>query len=161
MNTASLRPSGYRYYVLAMLLLVYCVSFIDRQILAVLSPPIKAELHLSDTQLGVLKGLAFALFYAGMGVPLAILGDRINRVKLISICLGIWSAMTALSGAASTFAHLLLARMGVGFGEAGGVAPSHSLLSDYFPPAQRATALGIYSLGSLRIASVPARRRGT
>lgn len=149
-GTASTPDPGeprYARYVLGVLLLVYCLSFIDRQIIAVLSPQIKVDLELSDTELGALKGLAFALLYAGMGVPLAIVGDRWNRVNLLAICLAIWSAMTALSGAASSYLHLFLARVGVGIGEAGGVAPAHSMISDYFPRWQRATALGVFSLG--------------
>ena len=148
-NAVTQKPmvTNYRYYVLAVLLVIYCFNFIDRQILAVLSPQIKADLDLNDTQLGILKGLAFALFYAIMGIPLAIVGDRFNRVKLISFSVGLWSLMTALSGFANSFFHLLLARVGVGIGEAGGTPPSHSLISDYFERKQRATAMGIFSLG--------------
>jgi len=141
------QSAWYRNYVLGVLFLVYCLSFIDRQIIAVLSPAIKADLALNDTELGALKGLAFALFYAGMGIPLAIIGDRGSRVRLISICLALWSAMTVASGAAHSFIHLFLARMGIGIGEAGGVAPAHSIISDYFRKDERARALGLFSLG--------------
>ncbi len=137
----------YTNYVLGMLLLVYVFNFIDRQILAILAQSIKQDLGLSDTQIGALSGLAFGLFYATMGIPIARLADRYSRVNIISICLAIWSAMTALSGLATSYWHLLVARIGVGIGEAGGSPPSHSLLADYFPLHQRATALGIYAIG--------------
>jgi predicted MFS family arabinose efflux permease len=139
--------SRYRNRVLIILLASYCVSFLDRQLLAVFSPMIKADLHLSDTQLGMLKGFAFALFYASMGIPVAMLSDRFNRVKVLSFSLAAWSMMTALCGLGTNFTHLLLARIGVGVGEAGGTPAAHSIISDYFPREKRATALGIYSLG--------------
>ncbi|MBO6556086.1 MAG: MFS transporter [Pseudomonadales bacterium] len=134
-------------YVLGMLVIVYVFNFIDRQILAILAPSIKDDLGLSDTQIGALSGVAFGIFYATLGIPIARLADRYSRVNIISICLGIWSLMTALSGFAQNFVQLLIARIGVGIGEAGGSPPSHSLLADYFAPEKRATALGIYALG--------------
>lgn len=135
------------YLALGFLLLVYCFNFIDRQIFAVLSPLIKADLGFNDLELGLLKGLAFALLYAIMGIPLAQLSDRTNRVRLVSICLALWSAMTAVSGLVSTFWQMAAARVGVGIGEAGGTPPSHSLIADYFPPEKRSFAFGIFSLG--------------
>lgn len=137
----------YRNYALAILFLGYVVNFIDRSILSILLEPIKLELQLTDTQLGLLGGLAFALFYATLGIPIASLADRWSRVKVLSISMIIWSAMTALCGMASSFIGLLLARIGVGVGEAGASPPSHSLIADYFPLERRATAIAIYSLG--------------
>ncbi|MGB5355094.1 MAG: MFS transporter [Eudoraea sp.] len=136
-----------KWYVLTLLTLVYTFSFIDRQILVILAEPIKKELALSDTQLGLLTGLAFAALYVVLGVPIARLADKGNRKNIIAISLTLWSFMTAISGAASSFHQLLLARIGVGIGEAGGSPPSHSIISDYFPPKKRATAFAIYSMG--------------
>ncbi|MFI5162971.1 MAG: spinster family MFS transporter [Sphingobacteriales bacterium] len=137
----------YRNYVLAMLTLVYVFSFIDRQVLVILQESIKKELHLSDTQLGMLSGLAFAIFYVTLGIPIARLADRTNRRNTVVVSLGIWSIMTACSGLAKNFIQLLLARTGVGVGEAGGSPPAHAMISDYFPPQKRSTALSIYSAG--------------
>lgn len=139
---------GYRFYVLALLTVVFIINFADRQVLSVLIEPIKRELQLSDTQLGLLSGLAFALFYITAGVPVARLADLRSRRKLIAVCMIVWSSMTALCGVAASFTQLLLARIGVAIGEAGCVAPSHSLLSDYYRPADRPTALSIYSAGA-------------
>ncbi len=138
---------SYRQYVLGVLLFVYIFNFIDRQILAILAQSIKTDLGLSDTQIGLLSGLAFGIFYATLGIPIARLADKYNRVNIITICLTIWSAMTAVSGLAQNFWHMLIARIGVGIGEAGGSPPSHSLLADYFPANERASALGIYAIG--------------
>lgn len=138
---------GYRRYVLGILLVVYTFNYLDRQILSILLEPIKHDLGLSDTALGFLTGIVFALFYATLGVPIAMLADRANRTKIIAISLAIWSGMTALSGTATSFFQLAMFRIGVGVGEAGGSPPAHSLLADYFPPEKRSTALGIYSLG--------------
>jgi MFS family permease len=138
---------AYRNYALGLLFLGYVVNFIDRSILSILLEPIKLELDLSDTQLGLLGGLAFAMFYATLGIPIAALADRWSRVKVLAISMVIWSAMTAVCGLASNFYWLLLARIGVGVGEAGASPPSHSLISDYFPIEKRATALSIYALG--------------
>ncbi|MDE0988114.1 MAG: MFS transporter [Pseudomonadales bacterium] len=137
----------YRNYALGVLFLGYVVNFIDRSILSILLEPIKKELLLTDTQLGLLGGLAFAMFYATLGIPIASLADRWSRTKVLAISMIIWSAMTAVCGAASNFTMLLLARIGVGVGEAGASPPSHSLISDYFPIESRATALSIYALG--------------
>ena len=139
--------SMYKKYVIGILLVVYTLNFIDRQIIAILSPAIKADLGINDTQLGLLKGFAFAMFYAIFSIPIARLADKSNRVNIISISIVFWSAMTAVCGAAANFWHLLWARVGVGIGEAGCSPPAHSLVSDYFHKEERATALGIYSLG--------------
>lgn len=132
---------------LFMLVLVYTFNFIDRQIVGILAVPIKADLGLSDTQLGLMGGLAFALFYTGLGIPVAMLADRFSRTWIITVALALWSGMTALCGLAQNFWHLFLARLGVGVGEAGGVTPAYSLLMDYFPPGQRARAMSLYSFG--------------
>ncbi len=138
---------GYRIYVLFTLFLVYTFNFIDRQILGILAGPIKADLGLSDTQLGLMGGIAFALLFASLGIPIALLADRFNRVWIVTVSLAVWSAFTALCGFAHGFWQLFLCRVGVGVGEAGGVAPSYSLISDYFPPAERARAYAVFSFG--------------
>lgn len=126
---------------------VYTFNFIDRQILVILQESIKADLGLSDTQLGLLTGFAFALFYVSMGIPIARWADKSNRKNIISLALVVWSGMTAVSGFVQNYWQLFLARIGVGIGEAGGSPPAHSIISDYFPPEKRATALSIYSVG--------------
>lgn len=136
-----------RNLVLAMLLLVYTFNFLDRQILGILAQPIIEDLNLTDTEFGAIGGLAFAILYSVLGVPLAYLADRTSRTSVIAGSLAVWSAFTALCGMASSFTHLFFARLGVGVGEAGGVAPSYALIADYFPPESRARALAIYSLG--------------
>lgn len=133
--------------VLGMLLLVYIFNFVDRQILAILAGPIQEELNLSDGQMGLLGGLAFALLYSTLGVPFAWLADRTSRSWVITISLVLWSGFTALCGFAHSFWQIFLARLGVGIGEAGGVAPSYALIGEYFPSHRRAFALSIYSLG--------------
>jgi MFS family permease len=130
-----------------MLLLVYVFNFVDRQILSILAGPIQRDLNLSDGQMGLLGGVAFALLYSTLAVPLAWLADRTSRSWVITVSLGLWSAFTALCGFAQGFWHLFLARLGVGIGEAGGVAPSYAIIGDYFPDRRRAFALSIYSLG--------------
>ena len=137
----------YRALVLAMLLLVYTFNFLDRQILGILVAPIKAELRLTDTQMGALGGIAFALLYSTLAIPLALVADRTSRSWVITISLTVWSGFTALCGLATGFWQFFAFRLGVGVGEAGGVAPSYAMISDYFPPEQRARALSIYSLG--------------
>lgn len=139
--------NGYRNYVLLMLTLVYVFNFIDRQILVILQESIKQELLLSDTQLGLLSGLSFALFYVILGIPIARFADRGNRRNVVAIAVVAWSAMTALCGLAQNYIQLVLARVGVGVGEAGCSPPAHSMISDYFSENQRATALSIYSMG--------------
>jgi predicted MFS family arabinose efflux permease len=136
-----------RRYALAMIAAVYVFNFIDRQILAILLPAIKAEFGVDDWVLGFLAGSAFALFYATLGVPIALLADRSNRRNLIALSLTIWSGMTALSGVAANVFQLALARIGVGVGEAGYSPPAHSMIADYFPPEKRSTAMGIFTLG--------------
>ncbi len=137
----------YRNYVLLILTLVYAFNFIDRQIIGILSPFIKADMGLDDAQLGWLKGIYFALLYTVVGIPIAWLADRYNRVNIIAVSLTLWSGFTALSGLATNYLQLALARIGVGIGEAGGSPPSHSIISDLFPKEKRAGALAIYSLG--------------
>ncbi|WP_076070690.1 spinster family MFS transporter [Sphingomonas montana] len=141
------RTGGYRWYVLGLFTVVYAFNFIDRQIVTILAPYLKADLGLTDAQIGLLFGTAFALFYALFGLPLARLADGWNRVRTLSIGLGFWSAMTAFSGTAANFGQLALARVGVGVGEASASPSAFSILQDYFPKAQRATALAIYSSG--------------
>ncbi|GAA0727430.1 spinster family MFS transporter [Sphingomonas japonica] len=132
---------------LALLTVTYFFSYMDRQILAILQELIKADLSLSDTQLGLLSGLAFAIFYATLGIPVARLADRTNRRNIIVASLTVWSAMTAAGGLAMNFWQLLAARIGVGIGEAGSSPPSHSIIADLYPPERRAGAMGVYSLG--------------
>jgi MFS family permease len=139
--------NAYRTYVLIILTIVYAFNFIDRQIIGILSPFIKADLGLDDAQLGWLKGFAFALLYTVVGIPIAWLADRYNRVNIIGISLTLWSGFTALSGFASNFWQLAILRVGVGVGEAGGSPPSHSILSDLYDKTERAKALAVYSLG--------------
>ena len=136
-----------RAFVLAMLLIVYTFNFLDRLVMSILATPIKAELHLTDTQMGALGGFAFAALYAVLAIPFAWIADRTNRSWVIATSLAVWSGFTALCGAITGFGQLFLCRLGVGVGEAGGVAPSYALISDIFPPRQRARALAIYSLG--------------
>jgi MFS family permease len=138
---------AYRSYVLVILVVVYTFNFIDRQIVGILAVPIKTELHLSDSQLGLMGGLAFALFYTFLGIPIARLADRVSRTGIMTAALALWSLMTAVCGLTHSFAQLFLARLGVGVGEAGGVAPAYSLICDYFPPKERARALSVYSFG--------------
>ena len=133
--------------VLALLLLAYILNFLDRQILGILAQSIKADLHLTDTEFGAIGGLAFAMLYSVLGVPLAFLADRTSRSAVIAGSLAVWSGFTALCGIATGYWQLFLFRLGVGVGEAGGVAPSYALIADYFPPERRARALAIFSLG--------------
>ena len=133
--------------VLAMLLIVYTFNFLDRQILSILAQPIKAELGFTDTQMGALGGLAFAIFYSTLAIPLGLIADRKGRSGVIAISLVVWSGFTALCGIAGNFMQMFLYRLGVGVGEAGGVAPSYALISEYFPPEKRSRAIAIYSLG--------------
>lgn len=139
--------SGYRYVVLAMLILAYTFNFLDRQILGILAGSIKVELKLSDTQIGLMGGVAFAALYATLGVPLAWLADRVSRTWIMTVALTVWSGFTMACGFAGGFWSLFLSRVGVGVGEAGGIAPAYSLISDYFPKSQRARALAVYSFG--------------
>lgn len=138
---------GYARLVLAMLLIVYTFNWVDRQILGILAPSIKADLGLTNTQLGALGGIAFAALYSTLAIPLALLADRTSRTWVITVSLTAWSAFTALCGLAGGFWQLFAFRVGVGVGEAGGVAPSYALISQYFPQHQRARAMSIYALG--------------
>jgi MFS family permease len=144
-----LRPASplYANYVLFILFVAYVFNFVDRQIVSILAEPIKEELGISDTQLGLLTGTAFGLFYATLGIPIARLADLWSRRNVIAIGLALWSGMTALSGYVANFPQMLGARVGVGVGEAALSPPAHSLLAHYFPPERRATALGIYAMG--------------
>ncbi len=144
---APVKVGPYRYYVLFALLVVYTLNFLDRQFLTVLQEPVKKALHLSDTELGSLTGLYFALFYTVIGIPVGLLADRVNRVRVVTGASALWSFFTAACGFATSFLTLAIPRMGVGVGEAGGAPPSYSIVSDYFPPRQRGAALAIFSLG--------------
>jgi predicted MFS family arabinose efflux permease len=144
-NDTSVRRSSS--LVLTLLLLAYIFNFLDRQILGILAQPIKASLHLTDAQFGALGGTAFALLYSVLGIPLALLADRTSRSAVVAGSLAVWSGFTALCGTATGFWQMFLYRVGVGVGEAGGVAPSYALIADYFPPERRARALAIFSLG--------------
>ena len=144
MNSSS---KSYRNFVLVLLTVVYGFNFIDRQIMGILAPFIQEDLGLTNTELGLLIGLAFAVFYTVVAIPIAWLADRYNRVNILSIALATWSGFTALTGLANNFIQIGLARMGVGIGEAGGSPPSHSIISDLFPKEERASALGVYSMG--------------
>ena len=148
MNTQDTQSSrGYLTYALAVLFAVYTSNFIDRTILSVLQQPIKEELKLTDGQLGLLGGFAFAILYSTLGIPIARLAERRSRRSIITASLLIWSVMTALCGIAQSYASLFAYRIGVGIGEAGCSPAAHSLITDYFPPKRRATALAVYSLG--------------
>lgn len=141
-------PAGRAWTALIVLGVVYLINFMDRQLFAVLQEDIRADLGLNDTQLALLGGTMFAVFYATLGLPLAWLADRTNRVKLIAACCVVWSAFTALSGMAAGFWQMALARIGVASGEAGGVAPSYAVISDYFPAGRRGLAIGLFSIGA-------------
>jgi MFS family permease len=137
----------HRTYALAVLTLAYTSNYLDRSIVGILAEPIKKELLLSDTELGVLTGFAFAIFYATLGIPIALLSDRVNRRNIIAASIAVWSVMTALCGVAQTYTQLLIARIGVGIGEAGGSPPSHSMSADMYAPHERSRALAFYALG--------------
>jgi predicted MFS family arabinose efflux permease len=138
---------AYRAYVLGALLVVYTFNFIDRVVIGIIGEPIKIEFGLTDQQLGLLGGTAFALLYTFLGIPIAYMAERMNRVTILSICVAIWSAMTAACGFAVNYATLFAARVGVSIGEAGCTPPANSIISDYFPADRRASALSIYALG--------------
>jgi len=144
---AEVEGGRYRYGVAISLCVVYTFNFLDRQFLSILAEPVKRALLLTDTQLGMLTGLMFALFYTLFGIPVAALADRYNRVRIVAIACGLWSAFTGACGLATGFASLAIARMGVGVGEAGGAAPSYSIICDYFRPDERGVGLAIFSLG--------------
>ncbi len=152
-DQAASRPSGpgfstgYKSYALLILVVIYTSNFIDRQIIGTVAQAIKADLKITDTQIGLLSGIAFAILYSTLGIPIARLAERYNRVNIITVSLALWSGFTAACGMAQNFLQLFLMRVGVGIGEAGCSPSAQSLLSDYYSPKTRATALGIYSLG--------------
>jgi len=136
------------WYVLGVLTAVYIFNIADRYVISTLIEPIKADLHLSDTAVGFLTGTALAIFYTGMGIPLGMIADRVDRRKLIALSVGVWSLMTAACGAATNFTQLMLARIGVGTGEAGGTPASQSMIADIFPFQQRVLATSVFTLGA-------------
>ncbi|MFK2899762.1 MFS transporter [Dyella jejuensis] len=140
-------PNTRAWVALGVLCFVYVLNFLDRQLLAILAKPIQDTLHLSDSQLGLIGGLYFALFYCFISIPIGWLADKTHRVGVLSLACAIWSAATMACGIATSYAQFAAARMTVGFGEAGGVPPSYAIISDYFPPSRRGTALGMYNLG--------------
>jgi MFS family permease len=142
------QPKPYRSYAMGLLLAIYMVNFLDRQVVNILAEPIKNDLRLSDTQIGLMGGLAFAIFYTILGVPIARLAERKNRPIIIGTAVAVWSAMTALCGIAQNFIQLVLFRIGVGVGEAGCTPPAHSLITDYVPKEKRASALAFYAMGT-------------
>jgi MFS family permease len=144
LKSVAMSPA-YRNHALGVLMLAYTANYVDRQILSILLQPINLELGLSDTQLGFLSGITFALCYATLGIPIAVWADRGNRRNIIAMALTIFSGMTALCGSVTSFAQLVLARIGVGVGEAGSSPPAHSMISDMFPPEKRASAMGLHS----------------
>jgi len=145
--TPTLYSKKYTGWMLVLLATVYASNSADRYVLNILAQPIKLELNISDTQLGLLSGLAFGVFYAMFGYPLARLSERFGRVNVVSVCTFVWSAMTALCGTAANFTQLMLYRFGVGIGESGLPAPTHSMLSDYYPPEKRNSAIALFSIG--------------
>jgi MFS family permease len=146
-NRTTHRPTRNASLVLTLLLIAYIFNYLDRQILGILAGSIIGELHLSDRQFGALSGPPFAILYSVLGIPFAFLADRTSRSRVIAAAVAFWSAFTALCGTAVSFWQFFVFRMGVGIGEAGGVAPSYALIADYFEPRRRARALAIFSLG--------------
>ena len=146
-NVRQVTP-GYRRYAIWLLFVVYVFNFIDRQIVTILAEPIKRDLQIADWQLGLMTGTAFAIFYCTLGIPIARLAERRSRPWIIGLSLAAWSGFTALCGLAQNFWQLVLARIGVGVGEAGCTPPAHSLIADYAPKEQRASALAVYSMGN-------------
>ena len=141
------RASAYGYFIVCVLAVVYTFNFLDRQLMSILQESIRADLHLTDTQLGMVTGLAFALVYTFFGIPIAWLADRTHRVRIVAAACAVWSLFSAACGLAISFPTLAMARLGVGLGEAGGSPPSYSVIADYFPPQRRGVGLAIYSLG--------------
>src|SRR6187397_2560634 len=142
------RPSIRRYYVLALLTVIYVLNFLDRTIFNVLIEPIKKEFALSDTTMGLLAGFGFVLFYSLLGIPIARIADRFNRRNIVAVALAFWSAMTVFCGMAQSVTTLALARIGVGIGESGGTPASQSIIADLFSKNERPRALGIYAIGT-------------
>ncbi|MFC3069440.1 spinster family MFS transporter [Phenylobacterium soli] len=147
MAAAEQRTGARAWVVLGILAFVYVLNFLDRQLLSILAKPIQDSLHLSDSQLGKIGGLYFALFYCLIAIPVGWLADRTNRVRLLAVACGLWSAATMACGLSASYPQLVASRMAVGVGEAGGVPPSYAIISDYFPPGRRGTALSIFNLG--------------
>jgi MFS family permease len=143
----SLQPAKGAWPTLGLLCFVYVLNFLDRQLLSILAKPIQDDLGVTDGQLGLISGLYFALFYCLISIPVGWLADRTNRVRVLAFACGLWSAATVACGLSATYPQLVLARMTVGVGEAGGVPPSYAIISDYFPPGRRGAALGIFNLG--------------
>src|SRR5882724_8970785 len=141
------QPGRKAWVALAILCFVYALNFLDRQLLSILAKPIQDDLGMTDGQLGRITGFYFALFYCLISIPVGWLADRTNRVRVLSFACALWSAATMACGFASSYPHLVLARMSVGVGEAGGVPPSYAIICDYFPPGRRGAALGLYNLG--------------
>lgn len=146
-NSADPKPTKRAWVVLGILCFVYILNFLDRQLLAILAKPIQDTLNISDTQLGLITGLYFAFFYCFIAIPVGWLADRTHRVGILSLACGIWSAATLACGLAKSYPQLVIARMTVGFGEAGGVPPSYAIITDYFPKGNRGRALSIFNLG--------------
>ena len=144
---ASTRPGGNPTFVLGMLCFVYVLNFLDRQLLSILAKPIQDALQISDGQLGLISGLYFAMFYCFIAIPVGWFADRTSRVGVLSAACAIWSGATVACGMAANYTQLVVARMVVGFGEAGGVPPSYAIITDTYPPGKRAAALGIFNLG--------------
>ncbi len=144
---AAMRPEKGAWLVLAILCFVYVLNFLDRQLLSILAKPIQDDLGVTDGQLGLISGLYFAVFYCVVSIPVAWLADRTNRVRVLAFACALWSAATVACGMASNYPQLALARMTVGLGEAGGVPPSYAIITDYFPPGMRGTALGLFNFG--------------
>src|SRR5579864_1326715 len=145
---AEAAPSARRYYVLALLTIIYALNFLDRTIFNVLIEPIKKEFALSDTTMGLLAGFGFVLFYSLLGIPIARVADRLNRRNIVATALAFWSAMTFLCGIASSVGTLALARIGVGMGESAGTPASQSMVADLFDKNERPRALGVYAIGT-------------
>ncbi|WP_044562695.1 MFS transporter [Azospirillum sp. B4] len=147
-QAATAPPPGVRaWYVLGALCFVYVLNFLDRQLLSILAKPIQDDLGVTDGQLGLISGLYFALFYCFISIPVAWLADRANRVRVLSIACALWSVATVACGFSATYPQLVMARMAVGVGEAGGVPPSYAIITDYFAPGRRGMALGLFNLG--------------
>ena len=141
------RPGPHAWFVLGMLCFVYVLNFLDRQLLSILAKPIQDSLHVTDGQLGLIGGLYFALFYCLISIPVGWLADRSNRVRIVSLACALWSAATVCCGLSANYPQLVTSRMAVGVGEAGGVPPSYAIITDYFPPGRRGTALALFNLG--------------
>lgn len=146
-NLDELFPHAYRRRALILLMLIYVFNFVDRQVVNILAEPIKRDLMLSDAQLGMITGLAFAIFYSLLGLPIARYAEHGDRPRIITVSVAVWSAFTILCGFAHSFTNMLLARLGVGVGEAGCVPPTHSLITEFTPREERASAIAIYSMG--------------